>query len=220
MHDSVQSLLSIQNEIKALLDKEKSILKPKIIAISKTFSSEKIIPLIEHGHMDFGENKIQEAELKWNDLKKKYSNIKLHMVGKLQTNKVKKAIKIFDFIHSLDSYKLANTIDKIQKQEKKNIPLFIQVNFDNEKQKGGISPNETKLFLSYCQKNLNLNVVGLMCIPPENKNPQIYFKKLSEMKIDLNLQFLSMGMTADYVEATGLGSTHLRIGSKIFGKRN
>jgi len=220
MHDSVQSLLSIQNEIKDLLKKQKSILKPKIIAITKTFSSEKIVPLIEHGHMDFGENKVQEAELKWNDLKKKYLNVKLHMVGKLQTNKVKKAIKIFDFIHSLDSYKLANTIDKIQKQENKNIPLFIQVNFENEEQKGGLSPNETNFFLSYCRKDLNLNIVGLMCIPPENKNPQKYFKKLNEMKIDLNLEFLSMGMTGDYAEAVGSGSTHLRIGSKIFGQRN
>ena len=129
MHDSIQSLLLIKNEIKELLEKNKSILKPKIIAVSKTFSSEKIIPLIESGHIDFGENKLQEAELKWNDLKRKYSNVKLHMVGKLQTNKVKKAIKIFDFIHSLDNYKLANSIDKIQKQENKNIPLFIQVNF-------------------------------------------------------------------------------------------
>tara|TARA_B100000029_G_C17583204_1_gene960326 strand:- start:223 stop:885 length:663 start_codon:yes stop_codon:yes gene_type:complete len=220
MHDSVQSLLLIKNEIKELLEKDKSILKPKIIAVSKTFSSEKIIPLIESGHIDFGENKLQEAELKWNDLKRKYSNVKLHMVGKLQTNKVKKAIKIFDFIHSLDNYKLANTIDKIQKQENKNVPLFIQVNFDNEEQKGGISPNETKNFLSYCQQDLDLNVVGLMCLPPENKNPQVYFKKLNEMKVYLNLEFLSMGMTEDYVEATKLGSTHLRIGSKIFGPRN
>ena len=142
------------------------------------------------------------------------------MVRKLQTNKVKKAIKIFDFIHSLDNYKLANSIDKIQKQENKNIPLFIQVNFDNEEQKGGISPNETKNFLSYCQKDLDLNVVGLMCLPPENKNPQVYFKKLNEMKVYLNLEFLSMGMTEDYVEAVKLGSTHLRIGSKIFGPRD
>ena len=220
MHDSIQSLLLIKNEIKELLEKNKSILKPKIIAVSKTFSSEKIIPLIESGHIDFGENKLQEAELKWNDLKRKYSNVKLHMVGKLQTNKVKKAIKIFDFIHSLDNYKLANSIDKIQKQENKNIPLFIQVNFDNEEQKGGISPNETKNFLSYCQKDLDLNVVGLMCLPPENKNPQVYFKKLNEMKVYLNLEFLSMGMTEDYVEAVKLGSTHLRIGSKIFGPRD
>jgi hypothetical protein len=220
MHDSVQSLLLIKNEIKELLEKNKSILKPKIIAVSKTFSSEKIIPLIESGHIDFGENKIQEAELKWNDLKRKYSNVKLHMVGKLQTNKVKKAIKIFDFIHSLDNYKLANTIDKIQKQENKNIPLFIQVNFDNEEQKVGISPNETKNFLSYCQQDLDLNVVGLMCLPPENKNPQVYFKKLNEMKVHLNLEFLSMGMTEDYVDAVKLGSTHLRIGSKIFGPRD
>ena len=212
MHDSIQSLLLIKNEIKELLEKNKSILKPKIIAVSKTFSSEKIIPLIESGHIDFGENKLQEAELKWNDLKRKYSNVKLHMVGKLQTNKVKKAIKIFDFIHSLDNYKLANSIDKIQKQENKNIPLFIQVNFDNEEQKGGISPNETKNFLSYCQKDLDLNVVGLMCLPPENKNPQVYFKKLNEMKVYLNLEFLSMGMTEDYVEAVKLGSTHLRKG--------
>ena len=192
----------------------------KIISVSKTFNSEKILPLIKFGHIDFGENKVQEAIDKWSTIKKEYSNIKLHMIGKLQTNKVKFAVKIFDYIHSVDSIKLAKKIALEQNKVKKNLKLFIQINIGNEPQKSGINPEEVKNFINICREDLKLNVIGLMCIPPNDDKTENYFSKMLELKKDLNLAELSMGMSNDYQIAVKYGSTFLRIGSKIFGKRD
>ena len=192
----------------------------KIISVSKTFNSEKILPLIKFGHIDFGENKVQEAIDKWSTIKKEYSNIKLHMIGKLQTNKVKFAVNIFDYIHSVDSIKLAKKIALEQNKVKKNLKLFIQINIGNEPQKSGINPEEVKNFINICREDLKLNVIGLMCIPPNDDKTENYFSKMLELKKDLNLAELSMGMSNDYQIAVKYGSTFLRIGSKIFGKRD
>ena len=192
----------------------------KIISVSKTFNSEKILPLIKFGHIDFGENKVQEAIDKWSTIKKEYSNIKLHMIGKLQTNKVKFAVNIFDYIHSVDSIKLAKKIALEQNKVKKNLKLFIQINIGNEPQKSGINPEEVKNFINICREDLKLNVIGLMCIPPNDDKTENYFSKMLELKKDLNLAALSMGMSNDYQIAVKYGSTFLRIGSKIFGKRD
>jgi len=220
MHDSYQNLLSIQSEIKKEFDNKnnKSII-PNIIAVSKTFSLKHISPLINAGHIHFGENKIQEAEKKWKDIKKINSKIKLHFVGKLQTNKVKNALKLFEYIHSIDSYKLAKHVSKHANQLKLNPKLFIQVNIGNELQKNGIKISEVKNFFNECKNKLSLNIIGLMCLPPINDNPEKYFSEMQSIKNSLNLNHLSMGMTNDYILAIKFGSTFLRIGTKIFGER-
>ena len=213
MHKSVLNLINIQNEIKLNFKRV-----PNIIAVSKTFSSIQILPLLDHGHINFGENKVQEALDKWVDLKSKYKNIKLHMIGKLQTNKVKNAISLFDYIHSIDNKKLAEKIANEQQKQNKSIKFFIQVNIGDEEQKSGISKKDLREFLSFC-KNLKLNIVGLMCIPPISSNSDNYFNEMKILNKELNLQELSMGMSSDYLNATRNSSTYLRIGSKIFGNR-
>ena len=219
MHDSVKRLISIQLEIKSICE-EKNIQIPAIIAISKTFPIENVMPLIEHGHIHFGENKVQEAETKWKSIKNKFKKLNLHLVGKLQTNKVKKALSIFDYIHSLDNIKLANIISKNQKDLEKKIKLFVQVNIGNESQKSGISTNEIVTFVNKCTNDLKLNIIGLMCLPPIDLNPEKYFKELYELKNLCEVSHLSMGMSADYLTATKYKSSFLRIGSSIFGPRN
>ena len=214
MHNTVQNLKNIENNLSNLNINR----LPKIIAVSKTFKIDKILPLIEHGHIDFGENKVQEAIDKWTEIKSKNSNIKLHLIGKLQTNKVKFAVKLFDYIHSVDSEKLAKKISDEQLKINKNIKIFIQVNIGNENQKSGISKNDVLNLYSYCKK-IGLNVVGLMCIPPVNNDPSIYFNEMNILNNKLNFSELSMGMSSDYVEASKHSATFLRIGSSIFGSR-
>ena len=216
MHQTVKNLINIQSNVKQKLQKNNFINQPNIIAVSKTFKLDHIIHLINYGHTHYGENKVQEAVEKWEKVKKENNNIKLHLIGKLQTNKVKFAVKIFDYIHSLDSEKLAN---KIASYENHKIKLFIQVNIGNEEQKSGISVNKVDDFYKFC-KDLKLNVVGLMCIPPIDDNSTIHFKKMLDLKQKLNFNELSMGMSSDYLDALQYGSTFLRIGSDIFGKRN
>ena len=192
----------------------------KVIAVSKTFSLEHIMPLVNHGHKHFGENKVQEAEKKWKELKKSINNLSLHMIGRLQSNKAKKAVEIFDFIHSLDSEKLANELSKRQKEKDKNLGYFIQINLGSEEQKGGLEINDLKNFNDYCVKELNLSVLGLMAIPPNDKNPEKHFKRISELNKQFNFQQLSIGMSNDYLQAIKYGASHVRIGSAIFGSRN
>ena len=192
----------------------------KIIAVSKTFSLEHIMPLVEHGHKHFGENKVQEAEKKWKELKKSINSLSLHMIGRLQSNKAKKAVEIFDYIHSLDSEKLANELSKRQKEKNKNLGYFIQINLGSEEQKGGLEINDLKSFNDYCIKELKLSVLGLMAIPPNDKNPEKYFKRISELNKQFNFQQLSIGMSNDYLQAIKFGASHVRIGSAIFGSRN
>ena len=218
MHSTVQKLIVIENKIKSNLEDLKINNLPKIIAVSKTFKLDEILPLIEHGHTDFGENKIQEAIEKWTDLKEKNTNIQLHMIGKLQTNKVKLAVKLFDYIHSVDTEKLAKKISDEQEKINKKIKIFIQVNIGKENQKTGIDKDRVSDLVIYCKK-INLNVVGLMCIPPVDQDPTIYFKEIFLINKKLNFSDLSMGMSSDYIQATQNGSTYLRIGSSIFGKR-
>ena len=219
MHDSIQKYKDIVNSIKLKLEDQKVIKLPKIIAVSKTFSLDKILPLIEYGHLDYGENKVQEAIDKWTETKIKKQDIKLHLIGKLQTNKVKFALKIFDYIHSLDSEKLAKKIADEELKQNKKVNIFIQINLGNEEQKSGISKNQIDEFYKYC-KNLNLNIIGLMCIPPVEDNPDQYFKELNLLNQKLDLKDLSMGMSSDYLNAAQNHSTYLRIGSSIFGKRD
>ena len=190
-----------------------------IIAVSKTFPIEHINPLIDHGHQHFGENKVQEAVAKWSDINREKKNIKLHMIGKLQSNKARDAVKLFDYIHSLDNQKLADTLAKHQTSFKKNLKYFIQVNIGNEIQKSGIPVNDLDPFYNYCKNQINLNIIGLMIIPPNDNNPEKYFKSLNELNKSLALQDLSMGMSADYLKAVKHGSTFVRIGSSIFGSR-
>ena len=221
MHNAVERLIAIRSKIKELLIKNNSKNKDlNIIIVCKTFSMDKILPLIEIGHVHFGENKVQEAELKWKEIKKKHLNVKLHMVGKLQTNKVKTALKIFDYIHSVDNYKLAEKIVKYEKELNKKIKTFVQVNIGVESQKNGINPKNINQFVNYCRNNLSLNIIGLMCLPPINENPEKYFLYLNQLRNQADLCHLSMGMSNDYQIATQCGSTFLRIGSKILGERN
>ena len=220
MHKIVQNLINIQNLIKS----KHSLLKnqgtfPKIIAVSKTFKLNHILPLIEYGHTDYGENKVQEAVEKWSEIKSSNNKLKLHLIGKLQTNKVKISLKLFDFIHSLDNEKLANKISYEQKKQNLETKLFIQVNIGNESQKNGIHENKLGEFYNYC-KELNLNVIGIMCIPPLDENPEISFSRMIYLKKKMNFKELSMGMSADYLDAIKYNSTFLRIGSNIFGSRN
>jgi len=219
MHDSIQKYTDIINLIKLKIEDKKIYNFPKIVAVSKTFSLEKILPLVDYGHLDYGENKVQEAIDKWTEIKDKKPKIKLHLIGKLQTNKVKFALKIFDYIHSVDNRKLAKKIaDEETKQEKK-IKIFLQVNIGNEYQKSGVDKNELIDLYNYCNE-LNLNVVGLMCIPPINEQPNKYFEEMNQLNKKLNLSELSMGMSSDFLKATENHSTYLRIGSSIFGNRN
>ena len=192
---------------------------PKIIAVSKTFSIDKILPVIEHGHVDFGENKVQEAIDKWTDVKLARPEIKLHLIGRLQSNKVKFALKIFDYIHSLDSEKLATKIANEQVKQGKKPKIFIQVNIGNEDQKSGIIKEKLVDFYKFC-KNLNLEVIGTMCIPPNNENTENYFSEMNKINQELNFKELSMGMSGDYLKAVKNDATYLRIGSKIFGSRD
>ena len=192
---------------------------PKIIAVSKTFKLDHIKPLIDFGHKHFGENKVQEAIEKWTNIKKENKNIKLHLIGRLQSNKVKNALRIFDYIHSLDSEKLANKISQYQKENNLNTKLFIQINIGNEEQKSGINENNINNFYNYC-KNLNLNIIGLMCIPPVNINTETYFKKMQQIKNQIKLDELSMGMSSDYLTAIKFDASYIRLGSSIFGQRN
>ena len=218
MHNTVQNLISIEKEIRLSL-KEKKINKlPKVIAVSKTFEIEKIYPLIIHGHINFGENKVQEAMHKWEKIKQENSKIKLHLIGKLQTNKVKFAVKIFDYIHTLDSMKLAKKIAEEQKKIGKDIKIFIQLNIGDEPQKSGIHKNELDNLLNYC-KEMKLNIIGLMCIPPIDGNTESYFKELESLNNSYNFNELSMGMSSDYLLAACNSATFLRIGSSIFGSR-
>jgi pyridoxal phosphate enzyme (YggS family) len=215
MHNTVQNLIYIEELIKSKVNQGKI---PKIIAVSKTFSIEDIMPLIEHGQLDYGENKVQEALDKWSDIKNKNNNIKLHLIGRLQSNKVKFALKIFDYIHSLDSEKLANKIADEQTKQGKKPKIFIQVNIGNEDQKSGINKGRLGDFYKFC-KNLNLDIIGTMCIPPNNGNTEKYFFEMNKINQDLNFKELSMGMSGDYLEAITNSATYVRVGSKIFGSR-
>jgi len=219
MHQIVQNLIKIKNEINSNLSDIKSDKIPKIIAVSKTFGMEKILPLVEYGHIDFGENKVQEAIEKWTDIKSNNNDIKLHLIGGLQTNKVKSAVKLFDYIHSVDNQKLAKKISDEQQKQNKKVKVFIQVNIGNEEQKFGVNKSFVSELYSYC-KTLNLEVVGLMCIPPLNEPSEIFFREMSELNKKLNFEELSMGMSSDYLDAIKNSATYVRIGSNIFGQRN
>lgn len=214
MHYTINNLNVIKKEINNI--------KPNvnIIAVSKTFNFETIEPLIKNGHLHFGENKVQEAVAKWSGIKNSNKNLQLHMLGKLQTNKVKYAVPLFDYIHSLDNIKLAEKISSEQIKFQKKLKIFIQVNIGNEKQKNGILKNEVKSFFDKCVEKLNLDVVGLMCIPPKENSNKDYFGEMMEIKKKIGLENLSMGMSSDYLDAIKAGSNFVRIGSKIFGDRN
>ena len=216
MHNSVKNLIYIEDLIKSKVNDDKL---PKIIAVSKTFPIENILPLIEHGHLHYGENKVQEALDKWTDIKNKNHNIQLHLIGRLQTNKVKFALRIFDYIHSLDSEKLATKISTEQEKQKKKPKIFIQVNIGNEDQKSGIHKKKLGDFYKFC-KDLNLNIIGTMCIPPNDKNTEEYFFEMKGINQEFNFKDLSMGMSSDYLDAIKNSATYVRVGSKIFGSRD
>ena len=219
MHVTLKNLLKINENVNTNLQNESKIsVAPKIIAVSKTFKIDHIMPLIDHGHLDYGENKVQEAIEKWTNIKNKNKNIKLHLIGGLQTNKVKLAVRIFDYIHSLDSKKLADKISYQLKEQNMETKIFIQINLGKEKQKSGILEEELFDFYKYC-KELNLNIIGLMCIPPFNQDSTKYFLRLQELNKKIGLKELSMGMSADYISAIKYDSTFVRIGSEIFGQR-
>ena len=208
------------DKIKSNIEKTPNGISRTIVAVSKTFSLDHVMPLINHGHLHYGENKVQEAEIKWLQIKKRNKDLKLHMIGKLQSNKAKKAVQIFDYIHSLDNQKLADTLSKSQESLNKSVKYFIQVNLGNEIQKSGISYNEVDAFYNYCVKEKNLNVLGLMAIPPNDNKSEEYFKSISELNSSLGLKELSIGMSSDYMNAVKFKSTYLRIGSSIFGERS
>jgi len=219
MHKSVHNLIQIEKEIQSNIINLDTVNKsPKIIAVSKTHPIEIISPLINHGHLDFGENKVQEAVDKWSDIKNEKDNIKLHLIGRLQTNKVKFALKIFDYIHSLDSEKLANKISDEQIKQGKKPKIFIQVNIGNEDQKSGINKENLGNFYEFC-KNLDLDIIGTMCIPPKDGNTEKFFSEMSNVNQELNFKELSMGMSGDYIDAIKNSATYIRVGSKIFGNR-
>ena len=216
MHNSVKNLIYIEDLIKSKVNHDKL---PKIIAVSKTFPLENILPLINHGHLHYGENKVQEALDKWTDIKNQNKSIKLHLIGRLQSNKVKVALRIFDYIHSLDSEKLANKIADEQTKQGKKPKIFIQVNIGNENQKSGINKERLSDFYKFC-KNLNLDIIGTMCIPPNDDNTKKYFSEMNEINQELDFKELSMGMSEDYLEAIRYNATYVRVGSKIFGSRS
>ena len=219
MHDVIKNYTEVINAIEHRLKDQNITTQPKVIAVSKTFSLDKILPLIDYGHLDYGENKVQEAIEKWTNIKLTKKELKLHLIGKLQTNKVKQAIKIFDYIHSVDSEKLAKKIADEEDKQGKKIKIFIQVNIGDEDQKSGINKNQLSDFYQFC-KTSKLNVVGLMCIPPFDQDSKKYFEEMSVLNKKLNLNDLSMGMSSDYLEAINYSATYLRIGSSIFGNRN
>ena len=214
MHESVNKLISIQEEINSKNS------KTKIIAVSKTFPLSRIMPLIDYGHIHFGENKVQESIEKWAEFKIVNSKIKLHMIGKLQSNKVKQAVDLFDYIHSVDNFKLAEKISNETLKKNKNIKIFIQVNIGNETQKSGVKTENLKDFFNECKNNLNLDIIGLMCIPPVSQSSEQFFKKMNSLSNELDLSELSMGMSQDYLNATSNNASFVRIGSKIFGQRS
>jgi len=216
MHNTVKNLIYIEELIKSKANHDEL---AKIIAVSKTFPIENILPLIEHGHLHYGENKVQEALDKWSDIKNENYNIQLHLIGRLQTNKVKFALKIFDYIHSLDSKKLANKIAEEQQKYKKKPKIFIQVNIGNENQKSGIDKKNLNDFYEFC-KNLDLDIIGTMCIPPDDGNTEKYFSEMNDINKEFNFKELSMGMSGDYLEAIKNNATYIRVGSKIFGSRS
>ena len=219
MHNTVKNLIYIEDLIKSKVNHESADKLPKIIAVSKTFPLDSIVPLIEYGHLHYGENKVQEALDKWTEVKVKNTSIKLHLIGRLQTNKVKFALTIFDYIHSLDSEKLANKIANEQKKQGKRPKIFIQVNIGNEDQKSGINKEKLADFYKFC-KELDLDIVGTMCIPPNNENTENYFFEMNKTNQELNFKDLSMGMSGDYLDAIKNNATYVRIGSKIFGTRD
>jgi len=219
MDNTVKNLIDIKNNIKTELNKLNLHNKIKVIAVSKTFKIEKVMPLISFGHIDFGENKVQEAMNKWTEIKKINSEIKLHMIGKLQSNKVKFAVQIFDYIHSVDSEKLAKKIAEEQKKINKKIKIFIQVNIGEESQKSGINISDIEKLVLYC-KEVNLDLIGLMCIPPSNLDPEKFFLKMGKLNKSFDFKELSMGMSSDFLLASKYLSTYVRIGSKIFGERS
>jgi pyridoxal phosphate enzyme (YggS family) len=219
MHNTVKNLLDIENNINIYINKLNINNNPKIVAVSKTFKIDQILPLIEYGHVDYGENKVQEAIEKWTEVKKVNSKVKLHMIGKLQTNKVKFAVQIFDYIHSVDSKKLAKKIADEQNKINKKTKIFLQVNIGDENQKSGINKNEVRYLVSYC-KEIGLDLMGLMCIPPINVDPEGYFKEMNELNKKLDLAELSMGMSSDYLKAAKHLATYIRVGSSIFGHRS
>ena len=219
MHNTVKNLLDIENNINTHLNKLNIDNNPKIIAVSKTFKIDKILPLIEHGHIDYGENKVQEAIEKWTEIKRINSKIRLHMIGKLQTNKVKFAVQIFDYIHSVDSEKLAKKIVDEQNKINKKIKIFLQVNIGDEDQKSGANKDNLIQLANYC-KEIGLDLIGLMCIPPVNNDPENYFDEMNKLNKTLGFNELSMGMSSDFLTAVKHSSTYVRIGSSIFGKRD
>ena len=220
MHTTLDKLNQVSNKVNEIISKKQLKTNPKIIVVTKTFLINKITPLIECGHLHYGENKLQEAENKWANIKSQHKNLQLHMIGKLQSNKAKKAVKLFDYIHSLDNDRLASKISNYQKELNKIVKLFIQVNLADESQKSGIAIKDLTNFYNYCNKDLSLNVIGLMCIPPINSNSSKYFEKIKKIAIELNLKDLSMGMSSDYEDALLCGSTYLRLGSVIMGERS
>ena len=216
----MEKLNRVKNKVNEIINKKQLKTDPKIIVVTKTFPLNKIIPLLQNGHIHYAENKIQEAENKWIDIKNRYKDLQLHMIGKLQTNKAKKAIKLFDYIHSLDNDKLALKLSHHEKELNKKVKLFIQVKLSEEDQKSGVQLNELNNFYNYCTNELSLNVIGLMCLPPIDSNAHEYFKILKKNAEKLNLKDLSMGMSSDYEQAISNGSTYLRLGTIILGKRN
>jgi pyridoxal phosphate enzyme (YggS family) len=216
LHKSITNLDLIKEDLKSKVQDFKSL---KIIAVSKTFSIDQILPLIKHGHLDYGENKVQEAINKWSNVRLEYSDIKLHLIGKLQSNKTKLAVKLFDYIHSVDSEKIAKKIAEEELKQNKKVKIFIQVNIGDENQKSGIIKKNLNEFYSYC-KELELDIIGLMCIPPANIDPKFFFQEMKLLTKKLDLPELSMGMSSDYLEAAKNSATYLRIGSKIFGNRD
>tara|TARA_B100000989_G_C19425274_1_gene420469 strand:+ start:143 stop:802 length:660 start_codon:yes stop_codon:yes gene_type:complete len=219
MHDVIKNYKEIISAIEQRLKDQNITIPPKVIAVSKTFTLDKILPLIDCGHLDYGENKVQEAIDKWSEIKLTKKDLKLHLIGKLQTNKVKQAVKIFDYIHSVDSEKLAKKIAEEEAKQGKKIKIFIQINIGNEDQKSGIKLNQLSDFYKFC-KTLELNIIGLMCIPPFEEDPKRYFEQMKTISQRLNINDLSMGMSSDYLEAINHSATYLRIGASIFGNRN
>jgi pyridoxal phosphate enzyme (YggS family) len=217
LHQSINNLVSIQNTLKI---ENLELNRIKIIAVSKTFPIDEILPLINHGQIHFGENKVQEAIEKWQEIKQDFKHLQLHMIGKLQSNKVKFVVPLFDYIHSLDSLKLAKKIAEEQNKIKKRLKIFIQINIGNEEQKSGIDEGDLEEFYKKCVNELELDIVGLMCLPPKDDNTKEYFIKMKNLAQKINVKELSMGMSNDYLDAAKHGATYLRIGSKVFGNRN
>ena len=216
MHKIIDNLILTENTLKEKLNNTNI---PTIIAVSKTFSMDEILPLINYGHLHFGENKVQEAVEKWTSIKQDFNDIKLHMIGKLQSNKVKYVVPLFDYIHSLDSLKLAEKISSEQKRFNKKLKIFIQINIGKENQKSGIEIENLYNFYDNCTKKLDLDIIGLMCLPPNNEDGQKYFLKMKELATEVNVKEISMGMSNDFLEAAIHGATFIRVGSKIFGQR-